>query len=103
MGSKTVETVDPCTPLGSTAGAPALIARLLVILSPAHLFLDAGMFDQLAKPLDGIADGLMFAETQPDHSLLLQISKVTIGVRANDAANPTSCHYGPAAADDTTL
>jgi len=54
--SKTVKTVDPCTSLGSTAGTPAHIARLLVILAPAHLFLDAGMLDQLAKPFDGIAD-----------------------------------------------
>jgi hypothetical protein len=40
--------------LGAQTGATANLARLLVKLADAHLFLDAAAFDQFAEPPDGL-------------------------------------------------
>jgi len=43
-----------CPAFCSAACAAPLVARLFIILSPPHLFLDAGVFDELSEPLHGI-------------------------------------------------
>jgi hypothetical protein len=58
------------TALRSAARTAALVAGLLVIFPSSHFFLDAGMFNELSEPLDGIRDRFMFSQAQFDHKVL---------------------------------
>jgi len=48
---------------GPSTGAAAVVAGLFIILAATHLFLDPGVLNQLAKPLDRVANRLVFSQT----------------------------------------
>jgi len=73
------ETQQACAALGTAACPAALVAWLLVILATSHLFLDAGMFDELSEPFHRIRNRFMLSQTQFDHKVLLLVISFDIG------------------------